>query len=364
MRVGSQKKPIKDVGEFGLIRGISNLIRASKVGEYGVELGIGDDAALWRPRPGRSMVTTTDMLVEGIHFRHDWSNAESIGIRSLAVNVSDIAGMGGRPRIAVVSLGLRGNETDRWVYEFYRGALKIAETYKFRIVGGDIVYAPRATTVSVTINGEISPRKPPLMRDQARVGDVIGVTGPLGLAAGGVKLLTEDQRQLDGAPRMMEAHRRPEPRVLQGILLRWAGVRCGMDLSDGLLGDLPKILERSEVSAELIYDQLPIPHAVRWSFDDWFDLALRGGEDYELLFTCPPENFAVVEKLFKRFGCPAPTMIGTIEKPRESGSPIQLLQTDRRRSDLEPGAHEQFANVKTTRKKKKRASGTKAKAAS
>lgn len=358
MRVGSTKKPIQEVGEFGLIRGVSNLIRASKVNDYGVELGIGDDAALWRPRPGRSLVTTTDMLIERVHFRHDWSNAESIGMRSMAVNVSDIAGMGARPRFAVISLGLKGSETDRWVYEFYRGAIKVAETYKFRIIGGDIVYSPRVTMASVTINGELSPGKPPLLRDQAREGDVIGVTGPLGLAAGGVRLLSEDRLQLDGAPRMMEAHRRPEPRVMQGLLLRRAGVLCGMDLSDGLLGDLPKILEKSEVSAELEYERLPIPHSVRWSFDDWFDVALRGGEDFELLFTCPPENFDRVEKLFQRFGCPPPIKVGTIGPARSSGSPIRLLQTDRRRSDLEPGAHEQFANVRLPRKKKKKPSRT------
>lgn len=344
MQIGGVRKPINEVGEFGLIVGIGNLVRAMNKDQRGVELGIGDDAAIWKPLPGRSLVVTADMLVEGVHFRHDWSKAESIGIRSMAVNLSDIAGMGARPRIAIISLGLRGDETDRWVYEFFRGVLGMAKKYHFAIAGGDIVSSPKATTVNVTIQGDLSPRRPPLLRDQAQLGDVIAVTGPLGLAAAGVRILTENRLQQDGAPRMMDAHRRPNPRILQGILLRWAGVRCGMDLSDGLLGDLPHICEQSGFSSVIDYDRLPIPHAVRWGFDDWFDLALRGGEDYELLFTCPPENFTLVEMLFKRWGCPPPIQIGKIEEWRDEGSPIRLLQTNRKTIDLEPGAHTHFGD--------------------
>ncbi len=160
--IGGQRKQISEVGEFGLITGISNLIRASKGNKSRVELGPGDDAALFKPRPGHTATITTDTLIEGVHFRHDWSNGESVGIKAMAVNASDIASMGGRPRVAVISLGLKGNETDRWVYEFYRGALRVAEKHQFAVVGGDIVSSPTATVVSVTIYGEISPRKPPL----------------------------------------------------------------------------------------------------------------------------------------------------------------------------------------------------------
>jgi thiamine-monophosphate kinase len=340
--IGGQRKPISEVGEFGLIRGISNLIRASRGRSSGVVLGPGDDAALFRPRPGHLSVLTSDMLVEGIHFRRDWSKAETVGTKALAVNVSDIAGMGGRPRVAVISLGLRTNETDRWVFELYRGALKVAEQHHFAIVGGDIVSSPEATTIAVSVYGEISPRRPPLKRDTAQAGDVIGVTGPLGLAAAGVRVLSDDNLKLEGSPRMLDAHRRPEPKVVQGILLRWAGVRCAMDLSDGLLGDLPKLCDASGLHAELVEDCLPIPHAVRWGFSDWFDLALRGGEDYELLFTCPPENFALAEMLFKRYGCPPPIRIGEMMEAREGQSQIRLLRTDRKRVDLEGGAFDHF----------------------
>lgn len=341
--ISGQRKSIAEVGEFGLIRGIANLVNAAKRKPAGIILGIGDDAALFSPRKGHTAIVTSDMLVEGVHFRHSWSKAESIGIKALAANISDIAAMGGRPRIAVVALGLKGSETDRWVFELYRGALKVAEKYHCAIVGGDIISSPKATTISVTVYGEVSPRRPPLRRDAAKPGDVIGVTGPLGLAAAGVRVLADDQLKLEGSPRMLDAHRRPEPKVLQGLLLRWAGVRCAMDLSDGLLGDLPKICEASEVYAELIEERLPIPHAIRWGFKDWFDLALRGGEDFELLFTCPPENFALVEILFRRYGCPPPIEIGRIVEPNERRAQIRMLQIDRRWTDVEPGAYDHFA---------------------
>lgn len=342
IQVGGQRKPISEVGEFGLIRGVRNLVRTSKVYSSGVTLGIGDDTALWRPRPGHEVIVTTDMLVEGVHFRHDWSKAESIGHKALAANLSDVAAMGGRPRVAVVSLGLKGNESDRWVYEFYRGAMKLGAKYHFTFAGGDIVHSPKATTVNVTLLGEISPRRPAMRRDTARPGDVIAVTGQLGLAAAGARLLADDRLQADGAPRMLDAHRIPEPRVLQGLLLRWAGVRCAMDLSDGLLGDLPKICDASEVQAIIEEDRLPVPHALRWSFDDWFDLATRGGEDFELLFTCPEEQFVLVALLFNRFGCPLPVRIGTIEEPKENRAQIQLRRTDRKRVDIEAGAYDHF----------------------
>jgi thiamine-monophosphate kinase len=126
--------------------------------------------------------------------------------------------------------------------------------------------------------------------------------------------------------------------VLQGLLLRWAGVTCAMDLSDGLLADLPKICDASEVHAELTEERLPVPHAVRWGFKDWFDLALRGGEDFELLFTCAPDVFAQVERLFQRCGCPPPIQIGQILEVKDKQAQIRMLRIDRRREDLETGA--------------------------
>jgi thiamine-monophosphate kinase len=344
MHVPAGARPLQEVGEFGLISAISNLMAASRVRSSGVVLGAGDDAAIWQPRPGRAVVISTDMLVEGIHFRHDWSDAKQIGHRALAVNLSDLAAMGARPRVAVVALGLRGDETDRWVYECYRGMLALAERCHVRLVGGDIVFAPGGTTISVTVHGEVRSADAVLRRDAAQPGDILAVTGPLGRAAGGVRLLVEGRTNVDGAPAMLAAHRMPKPRLLHGLLLARAGVRCAMDLSDGLLGDLAKLCEASKVSAQIEFDKLPIPHALRWNFPDWQELALRGGEDFELLFSAPPEVFERVTVLFRRFRLPAPYQIGTLSEPKAGKAPtITMRWTDLRREEITPGGFDHFA---------------------
>ncbi len=340
---GSQ--PIRKVGEFALIKGIGHVVRSSRVKSSGLLLGPGDDAAIWKPRPGRQVVISTDMLVEGTHFRHDWSNAESVGHRALAVNVSDLAAMGARPRVAVVSLGLREKSHDKWVYDFYRGATNLGNTCHFTIAGGDVVKSPDKTIVSVTVHGELPAGSQGLRRDRARPGDIVAVTGPLGLAAGGVRILTENTLQVEGAPVMLEAHRRPVPKILQGILLRRAGVEAAMDLSDGLFGDLPKICQASDVTATIRQDQLPIPHTVRWNFPDWFDLATRGGEDFELLFTCSAATFERVVTLFRRWGLAAPVQIGTLAAAKADGPSIRLKGLDLRTRDVEPGAFDHFSEA-------------------
>ena len=338
---------VTDVGEFGLLDGVTNLIESSRVRSSGLALGAGDDAALWRPRPGRLAVISTDMLVESIHFRHPWSDAASIGHRALAVNLSDLAAMGARPRLALFALGLRGDETDRWVYDFYRGALALAQTWQTRIAGGDIVRIPpdAGTTIAVTVLGEVQPQRV-MRRDAARAGDILAVTGPLGLAAAGVRALQSEQTQLDGAPVMLAAHKRPRPRILHGLLLARAGVRAAMDLSDGLLGDLPKLCAASHVSAQLEFDQLPIPNALRWNFrQDYKDLVLRGGEDFELLFSAPPDVFLRAVQLCLRCNLPPPTAIGTLTELSGDEPAITMRWTDQRREVLEPGAFDHFAQA-------------------
>jgi thiamine-monophosphate kinase len=251
--------------------------------------------------------------------------------------------MGARPRAAVVSLGLRGREQDRWVYDLYRGMLALTHRYHLRIAGGDIVHSPRVLTIGVTVFGELRSEDAAMRRDQARSGDIIAVTGPLGLAAAGVRLLSEGKTTIDGAPAMLAAHRLPQPRILHGMLLARAGVRCAMDISDGLFGDLPKILTASEVTARVEADKLPIPSALRWTFPDWFDLGTRGGEDFELLFTAPPEVFERVEALFRRCRLRPPIPIGTLTAPGKDGPPLTLRDVAARRKVIEPGAFDHFA---------------------
>ncbi|RIK44801.1 MAG: thiamine-phosphate kinase [Chloroflexi bacterium] len=343
MQVAAGARPISEVGEFGLIAAVSNLLAASRVRSAGMLLGPGDDAALWQPRAGRVVCVSTDMLVEGVHFRNDWSDATAIGHRALAVNLSDMAAMGARPRTAIVALALRGTETERWVYDFYRGALALAHKWHVRIIGGDMSLSPTAAVASVTVNGELRNSEAVLRRDFARPGDVIAVTGPLGLAAAGVRALQLGRTRIDGAPAMLAAHRMPQPRILQGMLLVRAGVRCGMDISDGLFGDLPKILEASGVSAEVRADRLPIPLAIRWNFPDWFDLATRGGEDFELLFTAPRDVVEHAAGLFRRLRLPAPVVIGSIMARKGDESQLTLRRFDLTRQDVPFGAYDHFS---------------------
>jgi thiamine-monophosphate kinase len=335
-------KPLSEVGEFGLISGVSNIVRSSRVKSSGLVLGIGDDTAIWQPRPGRAVAVTTDTLVENIHFRTDWIEPKDLGQRALAINISDLASMGARPRIALVTLALRGTEKDRWVYDIYHGMLAFSQKVHVRVAGGDIVHSPDAASISVTAIGELRSADAAMRRDRAQVGDVIAVTGPLGLAAAGVRILRDGRRTIDGAPAMIQRHRTPIPRLLHGILLARAGVCCAMDLSDGLLGDLPKICEASEVSALIEQDRLPIPNALRWNFPDWFDLALRGGEDYELLFTAPPDVFARIEHLFRRCRLATPIRIGTVVELGGKKPQVTLRRTDLRKEVLDPGAFDHF----------------------
>ena len=148
-------KPLSEVGEFGLITGIGNIARSSRVKSSGLVLGIGDDAAIWQPRRGRSVVATTDTLVENVHFRTDWIEPKDLGKRALAVNISDLAAMGARPRVVLVTLGLRGTEMDRWPYEVFRGMHELTHKVHVRVAGGDIVHSPAATSIAVTAIGEV-----------------------------------------------------------------------------------------------------------------------------------------------------------------------------------------------------------------
>lgn len=334
---------VSSIGEFGLIQGITAHLKANRVKSSGVVLPPGDDAAIWQPRAGHQVVVSTDMLIEGSHFRHDWSSAESVGHRAIAVNVSDIAAMGARPRVAVISLGLRSATRDNWVYDLYKGAMDLGRKCQLRIVGGDVVRSQAKTIISVTVMGELPRGAAGLRRDRARPGDILAVTGPLGMAAAGVRILNQNTIRVDGAPQMLDAHRRPLPKVLEGILLRRAGVEAAMDISDGLFGDLPKMCAASGVIATLRQDQIPVPSAVRWNFpDEWFDLGTRGGEDFELLFACNEETFGRVQQLFKRFKLPAPQQIGTLVAAKEKSAPIRLKGLDLRTVDVEPGAFDHF----------------------
>ena len=299
---------LADIGETGTIDLIARTIAARAGaapqvrGDDGFRLirGIGDDAAVWRTGPG-TRVLTTDTMVEGVHFRTDLASWREIGWKALAVNLSDVAAMGCEPRVSVVSLGLDPDLEVEAVTELYEGMLDACEVYGGEIVGGDIVSSP-VLFVTVAMVGDASTIDAPVLdRGAASAGDVIGVTGTLGDSAGGLRLMMAGDGDLDLEARSLaRRHLLPSPRIEEGLLLRRIGVRAAMDVSDGLIADASKMCAASGVGAVIEADRVPASVELRRAFPkDWRDLALAGGEDYELVFTAPSETLARAQDMLE-----------------------------------------------------------------
>ena len=340
--------PVAALGEFPLIaRLAARTPRPTPPAESsGLYLGIGDDAAVWVPTPHTATVVTADALIENVHFRQATTSAYDLGWKSLAVNLSDIAAMGAMPRYAVVTLGMPATTSLAWFDEFQRGLAELAAAHDTLLVGGDLTGAP-VIAISVTVVGETLPLQdgvPPLLRrDTARPGDVVAVTGALGASAGGLRLL--EGARAGGAEAMvtpdeeslLTAHRRPQPRIGPARTLLTHGVRCGMDLSDGLLGDARRIAEASGVRITLEAARIPIAPALLRRFpDDALRLALGGGEDYELLCAAAPRVIeAAAEALAREHGL-ALTVVGRVETA-EGGSEVQVVDAGGARLELRGG---------------------------
>jgi thiamine-monophosphate kinase len=338
---------VRDVGEFGLIEALQGALPKKVVESRRLRMGIGDDAAVWRQPRDESLLVTTDSLVEGIHFRLDWTDWRSLGHKSLAANVSDIAAMGGVPKLATVTLGLRGTERVTDLQALYRGLGALAAKQNMLVAGGDLVASPHCLAIHLTVIGTTRWRGRYLTRTGARPGDVIGVSGTLGAAAAGYRLLREGahspRRQATTADLLIAAHLRPIPRVRLGQVLLHTGAHAAMDVSDGLLGDLPKMLAASGVATCLEARAIPVAAAVRALFpDDWFDLATRGGEDYELLFTAPPDAFAKITAAAAEVEATV-TAIGEIVHRSADRPPLTMRGLDGVEREVAAGAFDHFA---------------------
>jgi thiamine-monophosphate kinase len=290
-------------GEDALVRAIRGLTAAAT--GAGVRVGIGDDCAVLEPRPGMALLATTDLLVEDVHFRRRWAEPADIGWKAIAVNLSDIAAMGGRPRWALVALALPEGASAEEVEAFYEGALALARPHDVAIVGGDTSASAGGWIVNVTLVGDAVS---PCLRSTARPGDTVAVTGALGRSAAGLAVLERGAAPSgvgpDALAEMTEAHLRPRPRVREGQWLAAAGgVTAMMDLSDGLGIDLPRLLAESRVGAIVDVDRVPVDAATRAVAGalgtDPTVWATGGGEDYELLLTCAP---AALERLQRGLG--------------------------------------------------------------
>jgi thiamine-monophosphate kinase len=271
---------VSDIGEFGLIRRLAEKLSVQASGD--LIIGIGDDAAVWRVG-GRAVIATTDTLVQGVHFLAGVTPWRDLGWKALAVNVSDVAAMGGSPAFALVTLAVPPDAVVESFDELYVGLRECAEAYGVTIAGGDVVRAP-VFSVTVALMGEavMEGREPLLLRrDAAKTGDAIAVTGVLGDSAAGLRRLTEGGSAVDA---LVQKHLRPQPRLESGRAAIEAGIRCGIDVSDGLLQDVGHICEASGVSAVLRAQDVPVSDALRAAYpDEALMLACTGGEDYELV---------------------------------------------------------------------------------
>ena len=283
---------VSELGEFGLIDLIQKKISSSRGNQppgQNLIIGIGDDAAAWQG-DGTVQLATTDSLVEDVHFSLATTPWYELGWKALAISLSDIAAMGGLPQYALVTLALPADSEVDDAMSLLQGMLDLAEPYGVAIVGGDIV---RASLVVITtaVTGSAPDREHLLTRTSARPGDRIAVTGHLGTAAAGLRMLRDKiEIEPEAATFLREAFLKPEPRVAEGQLLIKHGVRAAIDISDGLISDLGHICESSRVSARIEVDRLPVAPAVKANFGkEALGLALAGGEDYELLFTASPE---------------------------------------------------------------------------
>ena len=308
---------VKDIGEFGLIQRLNCLISQRGAGNEAVRacpllVDTGDDTAAWQTAEGRELFTT-DTMVDDIHFTRDTTPWRQLGWKAVAANISDVASMGGQPTYALITLGLPPDSLVSDIEEMYRGMMDIGDDYGMAIVGGDIVGSPVMFVTTALIGVA---QRPPMLRSNARPGDLVAVSGYVGSSGGGLRLMLNcPTASGEAAEFLRTAHRQPVPSVRQGRELSEAGIVTAMDISDGLSDDLSKLCTASGVSARINAPAIPVHPLLRGQFpDDYLDLALGGGEDYVLLFTGAPD---IVEPLIARLG-DGSGVIGIIEPIEDS----------------------------------------------
>jgi thiamine-monophosphate kinase len=357
MRAGEPLAPERTIAEVGE-RALLAHLRSRVPSGAGVEVGIGDDAALLATAP-RTLVTT-DCLVEGIHFRRDWTPAPLLGRKALSVNLSDIAAMGGAARFATVSLALPRDVTVGFVDALYDGLLERAAETGVLVVGGNLAATTGPIVIDITLLGDSGTHV--LGRAGAEPGDLVVVTGTLGSAAAGLRLLEGGARldadgaviaagswsgDMEGLARCLRAHLDPAPPLAFGRGLGAHGpdgpaiAHAGMDLSDGLSGDLASLCEASGVAAWLDPATLPIEACAavleKAGGHDAFSLGLHGGEDYQLLLAVPPDAMDALRALAVVWEV-ALTPVGAFD----AGPPAVSLRFGETLRRLRPASHDHF----------------------
>ena len=285
----SKSFKLSELGEFGLIKSIQKQCRSNR---KDVATGIGDDAAVIKSQKGNLLVTS-DMMIEGIHFDLSLTTFYQLGYKFLAVNISDIYAMGGKAEHFIVSLGVPSSLRADWINELYSGMLDLAETHNIEIIGGDTCNSKSGLVLSGTLMGRA---KRAITRSGARAGDAVYVTNTLGDSAMGLNLLNKNNRKVrkffsnNARLKLIKSHLMPGISPLKNV----QRVSSMIDISDGLLIDLSHICDESKVGAEIFREDIPLSdELIKLSNkfgEDPLSYALKGGEDYCLLFTAKPDR--------------------------------------------------------------------------
>jgi len=327
---------LAELGEFGLIERLRRMVGRDPVGT----LGIGDDCAVWSVPAGQQQLVTTDLLLEGTHFRRDWTDLYRLGRKAVAVNLSDLAAMGGTPTQLMLGLGLPNDSSLDEVDALLAGFVEAAAEAEVHLVGGDTCRAQQFLTIAVTAFGTV-PLNRAVRRSTARPGDLLFVSGTLGDSALALQLL---QQGTEPDPFLQQRHLDPVARVELGIRLAASGrVSAMLDVSDGLVADLAHLLGNQVSGALLSEASIPLSKPFKDSLADprrRIELALSGGEDYELLFTAASLDRDEILGLAREVGVQV-TPIGVLDNQRQG---IWLERADGATVAVPIGGFQHFSN--------------------
>ena len=328
---------LKQLGEFGLIERLRSRLNTRSPR---VKKGIGDDCAVFSTHPNTVQLTSTDALIESIHFDLKTISPKQLGRKAMAVNISDIAAMGGTPYLALISLGLPPSTSTEFIDKLYSGLQTICDSHKIELAGGDTVASPKHLFINVCVLGEAY-RNRVFYRTGAKPGDQVFVTGNLGDSAMGFRILMAKNKNFGTAKHknaLIKKHLEPIPRVKESNLLAKSRLKVTsmIDISDGLTQDLGHLCAKDNLGANLYENSLPVSEALynvclqkRYDPTTW---ALQGGEDYELLFTIKPEDVKYLKRLFLK----ANTFVSHIAEITNSPKKIMLTKKNGSKVSLEP----------------------------
>jgi thiamine-monophosphate kinase len=303
------------LSEAGVLERIASSVALAGIRNSGLRLALGDDAALFKGSSGSDQILTCDWFLEGTHFLRGGHPPDAVGWKCLARAVSDVAAMGGVPRCFLLSLALPGTRTGSWLDQFLRGLRRAAKRFGCMLAGGDTTER-QSIAINVMVVGEVRSGWA-VLRSRARPGDIVFVSGRLGEAELGLRLLEMGKGRLNSRAPLLRKHLYPEPRLRMG---HWLAanhlVSAMMDLSDGLSADLPRLCAASGVGARIEMSKIPavrVPKSLATRGGDSLNLAVHGGDDYELLFTVPQRKWKRIPRSFE--GIPM-TAMGEITKER------------------------------------------------